>query len=163
MHPSCETSGEYLLSEGPRGTPGPEEPIWPFTPGSQELLAMQPSLDHSFLLFRKIICYDQESVVKWSWISLYNHHVKIVEPLEAQNSRERKEGTEEGWGGGGGQVRRPLLFPGVFCQGLGVAFSFKGWEPFLTVQCEDPQPFTVPLPWRPWPVSRAECTTTRVK
>lgn len=46
--------------------------------------------------------------------------MKIVEPSQAQNGKERKEGTEEGKSCCGEE----LLIPGLLCQGLGV--SFKG-------------------------------------
>ena len=122
---SWETNDAYLHSKGTGETPGTHLTVHPRIPWEQ--WAIEPSLNPSFLLSRKIICYNLGSaVINKAEYSLYNHHMKIVEPSQAQNGKERKEGTEEGRSRGGEEEKWEiwLLIPGLLCQGLGV--SFKG-------------------------------------
>lgn len=69
----------------------------------------------------------------WSWCPLYNHHMKTAEPFEPHNRRERRERSRDGVAGSSEKAT-----PGLLRQAPGVAFSFKGCEPSLAVQCEDP-------------------------
>ena len=153
MHPSCKTNGKYLLSKGPRNPAdySPQDPKSSWQ-SSHPWIPLSFFSEKSFAIIGEVLLNEADvSSITITWKLLSRSSLTI----EGRGGN----GAGTGWQWGSSEKATP----GLLRQAPGVAFSFKGCEPSLTVQCEDPQPFAVPLPWRPWPISRGECTTTWVK